>query len=53
MTGKAQDVDTGPGTDVAANVDGYISVTPLTADLTLHGALAPLGAAFDQDFGTS
>ncbi|MEO1239924.1 MAG: 5'/3'-nucleotidase SurE [Pseudomonadota bacterium] len=49
VTGGPQHLPTAPGTDVAANVDGYISITPLTADLTLHGALAPLAAALDRD----
>jgi len=37
---------TGAGTDVEANVEGRISVTPLRADLTAHDMLAPLRAAF-------
>ncbi|MEL7105566.1 MAG: 5'/3'-nucleotidase SurE [Pseudomonadota bacterium] len=53
VTGGPQHVATAPGTDVAANVDGYISVTPLTADLTLHGALAPLATALDRDMNRS
>ncbi len=36
----------GAGTDVEANVEGRISVTPLRADLTAHDMLAPLRAAF-------
>ncbi|MCA8884790.1 MAG: 5'/3'-nucleotidase SurE [Rhodobacteraceae bacterium] len=40
--GGAQDVDTGPGTDVSANLGGYISVTPLRADLTAHDLLESL-----------
>lgn len=35
-----QDKRTGPGTDVEANLDGLISVTPMRADLTAHDALA-------------
>ena len=31
--------DEGPGTDFEAVMDGYVSVTPLTIDLTNHGAL--------------
>jgi len=42
VRGGAQAVDTGEGTDVAANVDGYISVTPLHADLTSHRDIAAL-----------
>lgn len=33
---------TGSGTDVQANVDGFISVTPMRADLTAHDALPAL-----------
>ncbi len=33
-------------TDVAANLDGYVSVTPLTADLTDYDELAALSAVF-------
>jgi 5'-nucleotidase len=46
MSGSAQTVDTGPGTDVAANAEGWTSVTPMRADLTDRGALAAMGAAF-------
>lgn len=52
VTGGPQHLPTAPGTDVAVNVEGYISVTPLTADLTLHEALDPVAAAVDQDFET-
>lgn len=31
-----------PGTDAAVNLEGYISVTPLRADLTAHDLLDPL-----------
>ncbi len=31
-----------PGTDVHANLEGYISITPMRADLTAHDMLAPL-----------
>lgn len=37
-----QDELTGEGTDVQANVEGWISVTPLRADLTAHDSLATL-----------
>jgi 5'-nucleotidase len=33
-----------PATDVGANVQGYISITPMRADLTAHDAIAPLKA---------
>ena len=31
--------DAGPGTDFHAVAEGYVSVTPLTVDLTNHAAL--------------
>src|SRR5690606_10092091 len=31
-----------PGSDVTVNIEGYISVTPLRADLTAHDLLADL-----------
>jgi len=34
--------DAGPGTDFHAVAEGYVSVTPLTVDLTNHGALDSL-----------
>jgi len=40
VRGGAQDEPSGPGTDATANLDGYISVTPMRADLTAHDALA-------------
>lgn len=46
VRGGAQNVTTAPGTDVHANLDGWISVTPMRADLTAHDALADLGRAF-------
>ncbi len=42
IKGGAQDEPTLPGTDVTANLDGHISVTPMRADLTAHDALADL-----------
>jgi 5'-nucleotidase len=47
VKGGAQDVRTGPGTDVEANLDGFISVQPCRADLTAHDALSALSAALD------
>jgi 5'-nucleotidase len=38
--GKSQDA--GPGTDFHAVAEGYVSVTPLTVDLTNHAELATL-----------
>ncbi len=40
--GGEQHIPTGPGTDVTANLDGYISVTPMRADLTDRGMLTTL-----------
>lgn len=51
VTGGPQHLPTGPGTDVTANLDGYISITPLIADLTDHSRMAALAARFDADFG--
>ena len=45
IKGGEQGRATLPGADVTANVEGYISVTPLRADLTAHDRLAELAAA--------
>lgn len=37
-----QQVATAPGSDAAVNMEGYISVTPMRADLTAHDALEAL-----------
>jgi len=42
IKGGPQHRPTAPGTDVAVNLDGYISVTPMRADLTAHDKLADL-----------
>lgn len=42
IRGGDQHVATAPGTDAAVNLDGYISVTPMRADLTAHDALDAL-----------
>jgi 5'-nucleotidase len=42
ITGGPQHVATLPGTDVAVNIDGYVSVTPMRADLTAHDRLDDL-----------
>ncbi|MBW6505720.1 MAG: 5'/3'-nucleotidase SurE [Rhodobacteraceae bacterium] len=44
ITGGPQHLPTAPGTDVAVNLDGFISITPMRADLTAHDALADLQA---------
>ncbi len=48
ITGGPQHLPTAPGTDVAANLDGYISVTPLRADLTAHDVLEDLAAKLER-----
>ncbi|MFY9211653.1 MAG: 5'/3'-nucleotidase SurE [Aestuariivita sp.] len=42
ITGAPQQQPTHPGTDAAVNLDGYISVTPMRADLTDHASLDAL-----------
>ena len=42
IKGGRQDERTAEGTDVAANLDGFVSVTPMRADLTAHDAVATL-----------
>jgi 5'-nucleotidase len=45
VRGGDQTVRPAEGSDAAVNLDGWISVTPMRADLTAHDALAPLEAA--------
>lgn len=45
IKGGGQQTPTLAGTDVAVNLDGYISITPLCADMTAHDRLADLAAA--------
>ncbi|MEO0829300.1 MAG: 5'/3'-nucleotidase SurE [Pseudomonadota bacterium] len=47
VRGGRQDVTTAPGTDVAANLNGYVSVTPMRADLTDHDQISALATAFE------
>jgi 5'-nucleotidase len=42
VKGGPQHTPTAPGTDAAVNLDGYISVTPMRADLTAHDVLSTL-----------
>lgn len=42
ITGGPQHHPTAPGTDVAVNLEGWISVTPMRADLTAHDMLDAL-----------
>lgn len=44
IKGGPQQTPTAPGTDAAVNLEGWISVTPLRADLTAHDLLADLEA---------
>ena len=44
IKGGPQHTPTLPGTDAAVNLDGWISVTPIRADLTAHDLLADLTA---------
>mgnify|MGYP005840447251 CR=1 FL=1 len=44
VTGAPQQQPTFPGTDADLNLKGYISVTPMRADLTAHDALEALSA---------
>lgn len=44
IKGGDQHTPTAPGTDAAVNLDGYISVTPMRADLTAHDLLSDLEA---------
>ncbi len=47
IKGGRQDVPATPGCDAEANMQGYISVTPMRADLTAHDHLAATAAALD------
>ncbi|MCV6585868.1 MAG: 5'/3'-nucleotidase SurE [Marinibacterium sp.] len=42
IKGGDQRVPTAEGTDAAANLDGYIAVTPMRADLTAHDVMGAL-----------
>jgi 5'-nucleotidase len=47
ITGGPQNVVTEPGTDAHANLEGYVSVTPMRADLTAHDRLDGLRSALE------
>ena len=51
ISGSAQGEKTAPGTDVRANVEGWISVTPMRCDLTCRDALGQLRDAFPDYAG--
>jgi len=44
IKGGPQHAPTAPGTDVAVNVEGHVSITPMRCDLTAHDALDDLAA---------
>ena len=46
IKGGQQNTTSAPGTDVAVNLDGYISVTPMRADLTCTRTLEDFARAF-------
>lgn len=46
IRGADQRAATAPGADVALNLEGYISITPMRCDLTAHNRLAELEARF-------
>ncbi|MQQ07505.1 5'/3'-nucleotidase SurE [Epibacterium sp. SM1979] len=45
IKGGDQRAPTAPGTDAASNLDGYVSITPMRADLTAHDVLEALQSA--------
>ncbi len=47
ISGSSQAAEPEAGTDFGANMDGYISVTPMRADLTAHDALDALRKRFE------
>lgn len=47
LKGGNQHIATDEGTDAAANMAGYVSVTPMRADLTAYDHLSDVAEAFD------
>ena len=47
VTGAPQNVPSGADTDATVNLDGYVAVTPMRADLTAQDRLASLKAAIE------
>jgi len=47
IKGSEQQTETRPGTDVYANLNGYVSVTPMRADLTAHETLKAIADAVE------
>jgi 5'-nucleotidase len=44
IKGGPQHLPTAPGTDAAANLEGYVAITPMRADLTAHDVIDDLEA---------
>ncbi len=49
VKGGPQHMPTAPGTDAEANLAGYISVTPMRADLTAHDLIGDLRARLEAE----
>jgi 5'-nucleotidase len=49
IKGGPQHMPTAPGTDAEANLAGYISVTPMRADLTAHDLIGDLRARLEAE----
>lgn len=47
VTGGPQHLPTAPGSDAAVNLDGYVSITPMRADLTAHDAFDDVRKALE------
>jgi len=47
IKGGPQNIPTEPGTDAHANLEGYVSITPMRADLTAHDSISDLKAALE------
>ncbi|MDP5305913.1 5'/3'-nucleotidase SurE [Paracoccus spongiarum] len=47
IAGGSQQAPARPGSDVAVNMEGYVSVTPMRADLTCHRSLDALSQALE------
>ncbi len=48
VQGGPQHIPTQPGSDTFANLNGYIAVTPMRADLTAHDQIEPLLGVFSE-----
>ncbi len=49
VAGGSQQAPARAGSDVAVNLEGFVSVTPMRADLTCHFSLDQLSRALDRD----